>query len=41
MVSGVSLDNNIGLFFKSEDASPTLTMLDDSKERQIVITNEN
>ena len=41
-VSGVALDNNIGLFFKSEDASPpTLTMLDDSKDRQIVITNES
>ena len=33
---------NIGLFFKSEDASPpTLTMLDDSKDRQINITNES
>ena len=41
-VSGVASDKNIGLFFKSTNSStPTMTLLDESKDRQIVITDEN
>ena len=41
-VPGVSVDNNSGLIFKSEDSSPPdLNILPNSKDRQIVITNES